>query len=117
LALAFKRYSFKIGPVGNAKKALHIRVAGRVQGVGFRHFTCQEAFKLGLVGWVRNLTDGRVEVLVAGSASQVDDLLKNLSQGPPGAQVVSVRSQEVNWQPVKQSFVTKLTSEREWDER
>jgi acylphosphatase len=49
-------------------------VSGRVQGVGFRYFVVREAEALSLAGWVRNLPDGRVEVLASGDDGPVDVL-------------------------------------------
>jgi len=57
-------------------------VRGRVQGVGYRYFVQREAAALGLAGYAKNLDDGRVEVYAAGKASQLDDLLARLHQGP-----------------------------------
>lgn len=58
-------------------------VYGRVQGVGFRYSTRQEALKLGLAGYARNLDDGSVEVLACGEAEQVEALLDWLRAGGP----------------------------------
>jgi acylphosphatase len=69
-------------------------VNGRVQGVGFRYFVVREAQALGLAGWVRNLPDGRVEVLASGAADIVSALEGRLWQGPPHARVTSVESKE-----------------------
>jgi len=58
---------------------------GRVQGVGFRWWTRSRALELGLVGWARNLDDGRVEVLAQGSRDACEALLAALSgAGTPG---------------------------------
>lgn len=65
----------------------HLLISGRVQGVGFRNFTQKEARKLGLRGWVRNLNDGRVEVVVRGAASDISRLIGALKQGPAMARV------------------------------
>jgi acylphosphatase len=60
-------------------------VRGRVQGVGFRWWTRCRARELGLVGWARNLDDGRVEILAQGPRDACDQLLNVLSlPGPPG---------------------------------
>lgn len=60
-------------------------VRGRVQGVGFRWWTRCRARELGLVGWARNLDDGRVEILAEGSRENCEELLRKLSSaGPPG---------------------------------
>ncbi len=67
-------------------------VSGRVQGVGFRYFVVREAEALGLAGWVRNLPDGRVEVLASGEDGPVDVLEGRLWQGPPHARIASVEA-------------------------
>lgn len=77
------------------KARLHAYVSGRVQGVFFRDFTCNEASYLGLTGWVKNLLDGRVEVLAEGEKEDLEKLLTKLKQGPPGARVKNV---EVIWE-------------------
>lgn len=60
-------------------------VRGRVQGVGFRWWIRTEAVSLGLTGWVRNLHDGRVEVVAEGSRERCDELLRRLNgPGAPG---------------------------------
>ena len=66
---------------------LHVRVTGVVQGVGFRWFVREKARRLGLEGWVRNLADGSVEVLASGESGQIELLVAQLQQGPPGAVV------------------------------
>lgn len=71
-------------------KCERFRVSGRVQGVGFRYAALDEARWLGLRGWVRNLPDGRVEVLAQGEAALLDQLYAWLQQGPPAAQVTRV---------------------------
>jgi acylphosphatase len=62
-------------------------VSGRVQGVGFRWFVEHEARALGLSGWVRNRSDGSVEVLASGTRAQLDALYGKLKQGPRAARV------------------------------
>ncbi|MFZ5785839.1 MAG: acylphosphatase [Acidobacteriota bacterium] len=62
-------------------------VEGRVQGVGFRYFVVREAQALGLSGWVRNMADGRVEVLAAGDDSALEVLAGRLWEGPRSARV------------------------------
>jgi len=71
-------------------KAMHIRVAGRVQGVWFRANTQKTAQDLGLEGWVRNLPDGSVEIHVQGDDRSVNRLLSWCYQGPSGARVDKV---------------------------
>lgn len=65
-------------------------VAGRVQGVGFRAWTRRQALALGLRGHARNLADGRVEVLAAGTAAALDTLHAALRIGPPLARVDAI---------------------------
>jgi acylphosphatase len=77
---------------------LHGFVSGKVQGVGFRQHTQEEAERLDLNGWVRNLADGRVEVLVEGEESAVRELERWLGHGPRTARVDALELEE---QPVQ----------------
>ena len=70
------------------------RIYGHVQGVGFRYFTWQYALKIGVTGFVRNLADGSVEVIAAGSESQIDALDAGLQHGPRTARVNQVLVEE-----------------------
>jgi acylphosphatase len=72
------------------ERRLHAVVHGRVQGVGYRAITLDEARRLGLAGWVRNRHDGTVEVLAEGSDAKLQILLAYLHRGPWGAAVTSV---------------------------
>ncbi len=71
----------------------HCFVSGRVQGVAFRYYTYQEAQRLGISGWVRNLADGRVEVLAYGTPDAVEKLCAWLHEGPSLAYVTDVQCQ------------------------
>jgi acylphosphatase len=62
-------------------------VSGVVQGVGYRYFAQRVARELKIVGWARNLEDGRVEVLAAGSSHGLNDFEAELRVGPPRAEV------------------------------
>lgn len=69
-------------------------VSGLVQGVFFRREIADHARRFEVTGWVRNLKDGRVEALVEGEKSRVDDLIRFCHRGPPGAKVFNVN---VEW--------------------
>src|SRR5690348_8550570 len=79
-------------------------VRGRVQGVGFRWFVEREAHMLGIAGWVRNNSDGSVEVLAVGNRDQLIGLRSRLRQGPRAARVDDVEEFEANSQPNLKSF-------------
>ncbi len=70
--------------------AKHVIVSGRVQGVYFRAWTKEQADRLGLDGWVRNRADGRVEAVISGSESQVQEMLALLDRGSPPSKVEHV---------------------------
>lgn len=77
-----------------ARVCRHGYVNGRVQGVYFRQATSAQAERLDLDGWVRNLPDGRVEVLFEGEEAAVDELAGWLQQGPEAAEVTALELQE-----------------------
>lgn len=68
----------------------HLFVRGRVQGVYYRASTVQQARQLGLTGWVRNRSDGRVEAVVHGPVEAVTQLIAWAHQGPADARVDAV---------------------------
>ena len=76
------------------QKVVRMRISGRVQGVFFRAYTRDEARRLGLKGWVRNLPDGRVEVLAQGNSEQLGSLESFCRKGPPHARVQDVEVTE-----------------------
>lgn len=69
-------------------------VSGRVQAVGMRWATVRAAESAGAAGWVRNLSDGTVEVVIEGDDAAVDDVLRFLHGGPRAARVDHVAVQE-----------------------
>jgi acylphosphatase len=80
---------------------LHASIEGRVQGVGYRAFVEQNAYALGLKGWVRNRWDGSVEVVVEGEQQVLEKLLAALYRGPRASNVASV---QVEWLPATGEF-------------
>lgn len=81
-------------------------VSGRVQGVFFRASTRDEALRLKLSGYARNLADGRVEVLAQGEGSAVDSLQRWLQLGPPLARVAEVVREDAAEEPRRSGFLT-----------
>ena len=81
-------------------------IRGRVQGVFFRASTREQALKLDVSGYAKNLADGSVEVLAGGSDQALDALQKWLREGPPSARVESVAREATPDQPL-QGFATK----------
>src|SRR5512136_197985 len=61
---------------------VRVFVDGRVQGVAYRFYAEKYAARLGVTGWVRNLSDGRVEVLAEGTGPQIDAFIERLREGP-----------------------------------
>ena len=74
----------------------HVIVRGRVQGVGFRWFVREHARTLRLAGWVRNRTDGMVELEVEGPAEKVAELMTFVAEGPDGAVVAAVEDVQLS---------------------
>ncbi len=72
----------------------HFLVSGQVQGVFFRASAQETARKLGLTGWVRNLSDSRVELVACGEEAALKRLEQWLWQGPPRARVSRVEAHE-----------------------
>jgi acylphosphatase len=83
-------------PPAEAKKMRRVKalVSGRVQNVGFRAFTTGQANQLGLTGYVFNLKDGRVEAVIEGPDDKVEQLIRAIKTGPPGARVDGVQLEE-----------------------
>ncbi len=77
---------------------IHCYISGKVQGVWFRASTKEQADQLGITGFVRNLSDGRVEVVASGEKEKISQLFEWLKQGPELAQVTDVTYEEVAMQ-------------------
>ena len=84
------------------KKAIRFMVDGRVQGVSFRFFTRENADRLDLVGYVRNLSDGRLEVCAYGADKSLDKLERKLEKGPRMARIESIDREEVSADELKE---------------
>ncbi len=80
--------------MSSGQRRVRIRISGRVQGVFFRAYTQEEALKLGLAGWVRNLPDGSVEAMVEGDAARVERMIAWCNSGSPQSAVSHVQVQE-----------------------
>ncbi len=85
-----------------AKARVHIFVSGRVQGVFFRQKTKQQAERLSVTGWVRNLPDGRVEAVFEGDEKAVKTLEEWCHHGPSSAIVTNV---DPKWEPYRGEFI------------
>lgn len=73
--------------VSASKIRRHVFIKGHVQGVNFRNATKQEADQLGIVGWVKNLEDGRVEAVFEGAPDSIQRMIDWCKRGPPAARV------------------------------
>ncbi len=80
---------------GPSSVRVHLWVRGQVQGVGFRFFVQRRAQQLGVVGFVRNLRDRRVEIAAEGPRDRIETLIDAVRQGPSGASVSNV---ELRWE-------------------
>ena len=79
------------------KKAVKLVVQGTVQGIFFRQFVKEHADNLGLVGFVRNLENGDVEIITEGEGEQIERLLGFVKKGPEHAQIRHVQIEERKW--------------------
>ncbi len=82
---------------------VHLFISGYVQGVGFRAFVKHKAGKLGITGWVRNLSDRRVEVVAQGERKQLEKLITLCQKGPFMAEVNGVN---ITWEKITELFTT-----------
>ncbi|KJS11232.1 MAG: acylphosphatase [Peptococcaceae bacterium BRH_c8a] len=80
---------------------VHVFISGRVQGVYFRDFTRQEAEKLNIKGWVRNLNDGRVEAVFEGPQENLSTMLDWCHKGSPSSRVDNV---EILWETHEEQY-------------
>jgi len=83
------------------KARVNIFVSGLVQGVFFRSQTKRKAEELGVFGWVRNLADGRVEILAEGEKEKLEELINWAKKGPDSARVDDLK---IDWQEYQGEF-------------
>ena len=76
------------------KKAVKLFILGIVQGVFFRAYIKENADRLGLKGYVRNLEDGKVEAFIQGDSDKVNEMIERCRQGPKFSQIKSVEVKE-----------------------
>lgn len=88
-------------------KRIHIWISGRVQGIFFRANTRRKAMNLNIKGWVKNLEDGRVEVVIEGSNADVKKMLEFLKKGPFGAKVTKFDIKEEKYKKEFEFFEIK----------
>ena len=81
----------------------HLLVSGSVQGVFFRNSTRLKAEELGVTGWVRNLSDGRVEIVAEGEKEKVEELVEWVKKGSSAARVDNL---DVEWQEYVEEFTS-----------
>ncbi len=74
---------------------VHVFVSGFVQGIFFRYETRKMAYRRNVTGWVRNLSDGRVEAVFEGEKRDVDEMIAFCRRGPEGAVIKDV---EISWE-------------------
>lgn len=94
------------------KTTHHLLLSGSVQGVGFRHYTKDCADKLGVTGWVRNLSDRRVEAVIQGCPEVLEQLRQRLLRGPTAASVSGVEVQVVESPQTMKEFIVKEDGEK-----
>ena len=90
--------------------AKHLRICGRVQGVGYRAWMVATARQLGVHGWVRNRHDGSVEAVISGSAEQLEALMHACREGPPAARVDNIEITDHPSPPPQPGFVSQPTA-------
>ncbi|OHD10962.1 MAG: hypothetical protein A2Z96_06235 [Spirochaetes bacterium GWB1_48_6] len=87
--------------------AVHFKVYGQVQGVGFRYFVLEKAKHFHLKGWIMNHPEGSVEGVLQGSPDEVSSVLSFIAKGPPGAFVTSIKEKTIPENPGLSQFSIK----------
>lgn len=92
-----------MGETAVSRKRLHLLISGMVQGVWYRASAKDKAEVFYLTGWVRNLPDGRVEVVAEGDEENLKQFMRWAWDGPPMAAVIDIRAL---WEPYTGEFDT-----------
>ena len=79
----------------------HIFFSGRVQGVFFRNTVAKKAKKAGILGWVRNLEDSRVEAIFEGEKEKIEDMVQGIKKNNPLARIDNI---DLKWEDYKGEF-------------
>jgi acylphosphatase len=95
-------------PVNDTQQAKLFLVSGMVQGVGYRYFAQRVAHQLGIHGYAKNLSDGRVEVYAVGKPEALDSYRISLARGPRSAEVGSVEAED---RPIDQCYAESFSIE------
>ena len=98
-------------PVNDTQQAKLFLVSGMVQGVGYRYFAQRVAHQLGIHGYAKNLSDGRVEVYAVGKPEALDSYRTSLARGPRSAEVSSVEAED---RPIDQRYAGSFSIEHDW---
>lgn len=89
-------------------KSLHCLISGKVQGVGFRAWTKGMADQMGICGWVRNLDDGRVEVLAQGNKEKLEKFKGELARGPVISRVEDIECKYIDYDKEYKKFEIRI---------
>lgn len=96
------------------KSTQHILIKGRVQGVGFRHYILVLAENLGVIGWARNLKDGRVEAIIQGPKHVLEEFLQEIKLGTKKSNIESMDINEIQNEPAMKGFYIKADGDKVW---
>ena len=83
------------------KKSVRLYISGTVQGIFFRRFIKDNADKLGVYGYVRNLEDGRIEIFIEGNQENVDNMIAISKRGPAHSNLRKIEEKEEKFQDFK----------------
>lgn len=86
---------------------LQIVVSGKVQGVGYRYFAQMKAVQFGITGWVKNRSDGAVEMVTTGTKENLDLFIDEIRRGNPFSTVDQIEISEISTGEKYQSFTIK----------